>query len=92
MSFIFVFSFLFCSSSQFVFTYHIIPQSFPILISVIRYDVNFFAFKSTFERGNKKEKGFKNENMWLFIFSEKDQFYWFKLAARVTSLRSRAIY
>lgn len=42
MSFIFVFSFLFCSSSQFVFTYHIIPQSFPILISVIRYDVNFF--------------------------------------------------
>lgn len=41
MSFIFVFSFLFCSSSQFVFTYHIIPQSFPILISVIRYDVIF---------------------------------------------------
>lgn len=42
MSFIFVFSFLFCSSSQFVFTYHIIPQSFPILNSVIRYDVIFF--------------------------------------------------
>lgn len=42
MSFVFVFSFLFCSSSQFVFTYHIIPQSFPILNSVIRYDVNFF--------------------------------------------------
>lgn len=74
MSFTFVFSFLFCSSSQFVFTYHIIPQSFPILNSVIRYDVIFFASKSTFERGNKKRKVSRTKTCGCSYFLRKISF------------------